>query len=116
MNRDEWSGMLKLFCGTLDGSLKAMYSRQACALLGEPESDALTDKQVQKLAIRAGKELLQWIGGAKLETLPALTLIGVLDGLHEADNAMASAHGSPLMSKESVGVWIVSVESAPSFD
>lgn len=116
MNRDEWSSMLNLFSGTLDGSLRAMYARQACTLLDEPESNTLTDEQVEKLAIRAGKELLQWIGGAKLETLPALALIGVLDGLHEADDAMASAHGSPAMSKETIGVWIVSVEGSPRFD
>lgn len=113
MNRDEWSSMLKLFSGTLDGSLKAMYARQACVVLGEPESDKLTDKQIQKLATKAGAELLQWIGGAKLETLPALTLMGVLNGLHEAEGTLAEAQGSPAMSTENIGVWIVSTECSP---
>lgn len=114
MNREKFDGMLKLYTGTLDGSLKAMFARQVCALLGESESDELTDDQTHKLAARSGEELLKWIGGAKLEELPTLALMGALDGLYEAEETMEEAN-KMLAAGASAGTWTISPEGAPLF-
>lgn len=113
MDREKFGSMLKLYTGTLDGSLKSMFARQVCVLLGDPESGTLTDEQISKLAARSGEELLRWINGARLEELPALALMGVLDGLHEAEETMDEANR--ILARASADVWMISPEGAPLF-
>lgn len=92
MYGEEWEAKLKLFRGSLDGSLQVEFARQTCSVMDWPIHDKLDKDEIQALVARTGSDLLRWINGATLDTLPALTLMGIFDGLKEAADSLVEAN------------------------